>query len=84
MQDRKRLEPLSLAALTKPTEEPMSDDYNFQLALTRIGLLIEDTIPDPSEISTEDAVALLVRENNALRMALGLPTYKELAKTEER
>lgn len=62
----------------------MSDDYNFQLALTKIGLLIEDTIPNPSEISTVDAVALLVRENNALRMALGLPTYSELTKTEDR
>lgn len=61
----------------------MSDAYNYQSDLTKIGLLIEDTLPDLSEISTVDAVALLVRENNALRMALGLPTYKELRKTEE-
>jgi len=52
------------------------------LMLQRIGLLIQHTIP-PSEISTEDAVRLLVRENNALRMALGMPTYEQLRNLEE-
>ena len=56
-------------------------DYN--LMITRIGLLIEDTIPNPSEISVVDAVALLVRENNALRQAVGLPTYREMAEKEQ-
>ena len=48
-----------------------------------ISLAIEDTIPNPSEIETLDAVRLLVRENNALRTALNLPTYSKLAKMEE-
>lgn len=60
----------------------MEPDY--RQIVTRIGMLIEDTIPNPSMISTEDAVALLVRENNALRTALGLPTYKQLREQEER
>ncbi len=61
----------------------MMEPGNLAQMLTRIGILIEDTIPDPSEITTEDAVALLVRENNALRMALGLPTYAELRAKED-
>jgi hypothetical protein len=61
----------------------MLQSNNPSMTLVRIGMLIEDTIPDPSEISTEDAVALLVRENNALRVALGLPTYAQLRKLEE-
>jgi hypothetical protein len=61
----------------------MADDNSYGAVLSRIGALIEDTIPDPSEITTEDAVALLVRENNALRVALGLPTYAQLKKIEE-
>ncbi len=56
----------------------------YQKMVQDIGLLIEDTIPDPSEISVVDAVALLVRENNALRKALGLPTYKEMSEEEGR
>jgi hypothetical protein len=55
---------------------------DYRLIVQRIGMLIQDTIP-PSEISTVDAVRLLVRENNALRMALGLPTYEQLRKMEE-
>jgi hypothetical protein len=60
-----------------------NEPITYASMLSQIGLLIEDTIPDPSEISTVDAVALLVRENNALRTALGLPTYKQLRKLEE-
>ena len=58
-----------------------NDDY--RLMVTRIGVIIEDTIPNPSEINVVDAVALLVRENNSLRQALGLPTYREVALKEE-
>jgi hypothetical protein len=61
----------------------MADSNDTNLMLVRIGLLIQDTIPDPSEITTEDAVALLVRENNALRMALGLPTYRQMREAED-
>jgi hypothetical protein len=52
--------------------------------VTLISLVIEDTIPNPSEIETLDAVKLLVRENNALRKAVGLPTYAQIAEEEER
>ena len=56
---------------------------DYKLMITRIGLLIEDTIPNPSEISVVDAVALLARENNELRQAVGLPTYREMAEKEQ-
>lgn len=52
--------------------------------VTLISLAIEDTIPNPSEIETLDAVRLLVRENNAWRKAAGLPTYAEMASQEEK
>lgn len=58
-------------------------EKDWKLYVTQIGLAIEDTIPNPSEISTLDAVKLLVRENNALRKAIGLPTYAEMAAIEE-
>ena len=60
----------------------MESDYRKMVQ--DIGLLLEDTIPSPSEINVVDAVALLVRENNALRKALGLPTYKEMSEEEGR
>lgn len=60
---------------------PEERDWRQYVAL--IGLAIEETIPDPSEISTLDAVKLLVRENNALRKAVGLPTYAEMARSQD-
>jgi hypothetical protein len=60
----------------------MSDEPDFRMMVTQIGLLVQDTIPE-SEITTVDAVALLVRENNSLRQALGLPTYAEVARKED-
>lgn len=61
------------------TEEP---DWKHLVAM--IGLVIEDTIPDPSSINTLDAVRLLVREVNCLRKAVGLQSYRDLAREEER
>ena len=61
-----------------------SEERDWKHYVTLIGLAIEDTIPDPSEISTLDAVKLLVRENNALRKAVGLPTYSEMSALEEK
>lgn len=60
------------------------EERDWRQYVTLIGLEIEDTIPNPSEISTLDAVKLLVRENNALRKAAGLPTYAEMATLEEK
>jgi hypothetical protein len=51
--------------------------------VAEIALLIEDTIPDPSEISVVDAVRLLVRENNVLRQMAGLPTYAQVRRLED-
>ena len=62
----------------------MTEERDWRQYVTLISLAIQDTIPAGSEITTLDAVKLLVRENNALRGALGLPTYAEMAATEER
>lgn len=62
----------------------MTEERDWGHYVTLIGLAIEDTIPAPCEISTLDAVKLLVRENNALRKALGLPTYAEMSALEEK
>lgn len=62
----------------------MSGERDWRHYVTLIGLAIEDTIPNPSEIETLDAVRLLVRENNALRRAVGLPSYAEMATLEEK
>ena len=59
------------------------EERDWKAYVTLIGLAIEDTIPDECEISTLDAVKLLVRENNALRKAVGLPTYAEMARNED-
>ena len=60
-----------------------SEERDWRRYVTLIGLAIEDTIPDECEISTLDAVKLLVRENNALRTALGLPTYARMTRSED-
>jgi hypothetical protein len=60
----------------------MTEERDWKHYVTLIGLEIEDTIPNPSEIETLDAVRLLVREVNALRKAIGLPSYKDLVKEE--
>lgn len=61
----------------------MDETRDWKAYATLIGIAIEDTIPDECEISTLDAVKLLVRENNALRKAVGLPTYAEMARNED-
>lgn len=58
-------------------------ERDWRRYVTLIGLAIEETLPHPSEIDTLDAVKLLVRENNALRKAVGLPTYAEMARSQD-
>jgi len=60
-----------------------AEERHWRQYVGLIGVAIEDTIPDQCEISTLDAVKLLVRENNALRVALGLPTYSQLSRIME-
>lgn len=60
-----------------------SEERDWKHYVSLIGVTIEDTIPDETNIETLDAVKLLVRENNALRKALGLPTYAEMARSED-
>jgi hypothetical protein len=62
----------------------MSEERDWKHYVTLIGLEIEDTIPSPSEIETLDAVRLLVREVETLRKAVGLQTYWELAREEQK
>ena len=62
----------------------MTEERDWRHYVTLISLAIEDTIPNPSEIETLDAVKLLVRENSALRLALGLPSYAEMAALEDK
>lgn len=59
------------------------EERDWRHYVTLIGLEIEHTIPNPSEITTLDAVRLLVRENTALRKAVGLPTYHQLETLED-
>lgn len=61
----------------------MTQERNWRHYVSLISLEIEDTIPGATEISTLDAVKLLVREVNCLRKAVGLPTYAELARHED-
>lgn len=60
-----------------------SEERDWKHYVTLIGVAIEDTIPNECEISVLDAVKLLVRENNALRTALGLPTYAQMTSSED-
>lgn len=74
---------------TENNNEPKPNMSNFneidyKQIVTLIGAEIEQTIPGSCEISTLDAVKLLVRENTALRKAVGLPTYFELTAIEEK
>jgi len=62
----------------------VSEERDWRHYVTMISLAIEDTIPNPSEIETLDAVKLLVRENAALRLAVGLPTYAEMVMLEDK
>lgn len=58
-------------------------ERDWRRYVTLIGFAIENTIPNNCEIETLDAVKLLLRENNALRKAVGLPTYAEMARSED-
>lgn len=58
------------------------EERDWKHYATLIGLAIEDTIPAECNIETLDAVKLLVRENDVLRKAIGLPTYAQLAQEE--
>jgi len=60
------------------------EERDWKRYTTLIGFAIQDTIPNTSEITTLDAVKLLVREVNVLRKAIGLPSYYDLAREEER
>lgn len=60
-----------------------SKERDWRQYVSLISLAIEDTVPDPSNIETLDAVKLLVREVNALRKAVGLQSYSELTRQEE-
>jgi hypothetical protein len=60
-----------------------SEERDWRQYVTLISIAIEDTIPDPSNIETLDAVRLLVREVNALRKAVGLQSYSELTRQKE-
>ncbi len=62
----------------------MKEERDWRHYVTLISLEIEDTIPNPSEIETLDAVKLLVREVNSLRKAIGLPSYYDIAREEEK
>lgn len=68
-------------SVTHQREE--TEERDWRQYVTLIGLAIEDTIPNPSEIETLDAVRLLVREVNALRKAVGLQTYTEISTQED-
>lgn len=61
----------------------MTEERDWRQYVSLISLAIEDTVPDPSNIETLDAVKLLVREVNALRKAVGLQSYSELTRQEE-
>jgi len=79
----------ALAAVERPYKENSdglrrlamieAEERDWRHYVTLIGMAVEDTIPDECEITTLDAVKLLVRENNALRKALGLQTYAEIS-----
>lgn len=56
----------------------MSEKRDWGHYVSLISLEIEDTIPPECDIDVLNAVKLLVRENNALRRAVGLPTYAEM------
>ncbi len=62
----------------------MTEERDWKHYVTLIGLEIEDTIPNPSTIDTLDAVRLLVREVETLRKTVGLQTYWELAREEQK
>jgi hypothetical protein len=60
-----------------------SEERDWRHYVTLISLEIQDTIPQGCDIDLLNAVKLLVRENSALRCALGLPSYHEMATLEE-
>lgn len=60
-----------------------SEERDWKHYVSLIGIAIEDTIPDETNIETLDAVKLLVREVNCLRKAVGLPSYRDLVREEE-
>jgi hypothetical protein len=61
-----------------------SEERDWRHYVTLISLEIQDTIPPECDIDLLNAVRLLVRENNALRRAVGLPSYHEMATLEEK
>ena len=70
------LEPPAEPPMPEPTPTPQEMDY--KRAYIEIANIISVAFPE-CEVTTVDMARLLMHENRTLRMALGLPTYEQVA-----
>jgi len=61
-----------------PAEQPMPQEMDYKRAYIEVANIISVAFPE-CEVTTVDMARLIMNENRALRMALGLPSYKRVS-----
>ena len=71
---------VEILPLETPEEEPMPtpQEMDYKRAYIEIANIISVAFPE-CEVTTVDMATLLIHENRTLRLALGLPTYEQVA-----
>ena len=71
---------VEILPLEIPEEEPMTtpQEMDYKTAYLDIAMTVSVAFPE-CEVTTVDMVKLIMNENRTLRMALGLPSYKQVS-----
>ena len=71
---------VEILPLEIPEEEPMTtpQEMDYKTAYLDIAMTLSVAFPE-CEVATTDMAKLLIHENRTLRMALGLPSYKQVS-----
>ena len=69
---------VEILPLETPEEQPMPQEMDYKKSYIEIANIISVAFPE-CEVTTVDMARLLMHENRTLRMALGLPTYEQVA-----
>jgi hypothetical protein len=69
---------VEILSLETPAEQPMPQEMDYKTAYLDIAMTLSVAFPE-CEVAATDMARLLIHENRTLRMALGLPTYEQVA-----
>jgi hypothetical protein len=71
---------VEILPLETPEEEPMPtpQEMDYKREYNEIGHIVSVAFPE-CEVTVTDMIRLVMHENRTLRMALGLPSYKQVS-----